>query len=68
MNQEEGDVPYLYDCRLVDDLKIKAAPPVDHAGWIFTKDYFIKRPGVYIQQQIQWKSLEAYSYFRSGHA
>ena len=22
MNQEERDVPYLYDCRFVDDLKI----------------------------------------------
>ena len=22
MNQEEGEVPYLYDCRFVDDLKI----------------------------------------------
>ena len=39
MNQQEGDVPYLYDCRFVDDLKIYAAPPVDHAGWIFTKAY-----------------------------
>jgi len=22
MNQEKGEVPYLYDCRFVDDLKI----------------------------------------------
>ena len=30
--------------------------------------YFIERPGVYTQQELlQWKSLEAYNYFKSGH-
>ena len=40
-------------------------PPLEY-GHIFC--YFIQRPGVYTQQELmQWKSLEAYNYFDSGH-
>ena len=40
-------------------------PPVEY-GHIFC--YFVERPGVYTQQQLmQWKSLDAYNYFVSGH-
>ena len=39
-------------------------PPVEY-GHIF---YYIERPGVYTRRQLlQWKSLEAYNYFTSGH-
>ena len=63
MGLEEGDDPYANDGRFVDDMTLW--PPVEY-GHIFC--YFIQRPGVYTQQQlIQWKSLEAYNYFKSGH-
>ena len=40
-------------------------PPLEY-GHIFC--YFVQRPGVYTQQELmQWKSLEAYNYFQSGH-
>ena len=48
---------------VVDDMTLR--PPVEF-GHIFC--YSIQRPGVYTQQQlVQWKSLDAYNYFRSGH-
>ena len=51
--------PYL-DAGYADDMTLW--PPVD----IFC--YFIERPGVYTKQQLfQWKSLDAYNYFLSGH-
>ena len=40
-------------------------PPLEH-GHIFC--YFIERPGVYTKRQLlQWKSLDSYNYFQSGH-
>ena len=40
-------------------------PSVEY-GHIFC--YFVERPGVYTRRQLmQWKSLEAYNYFQSGH-
>jgi hypothetical protein len=54
--------PYL-DAGYVDDMTLW--PPVEF-GHIFC--YFIERPGVYTKQELmQWKSLEAYNYFLSGH-
>ena len=68
-NDEPGGRRRPIPVRLQICRRAKAAPAcrVDHAGWIFTKSYFMKHPGVYIQQQIQWKTLEIYSCFRSGH-
>ena len=55
--------PYLDDGGYVDDMTLW--PPVEF-GHIFC--YFIERPGVYTQQELmQWKSLDAYNYFQSGH-
>ena len=49
--------------RFEDDMTLW--PPLKH-GHIFC--YFVQRPGVYTQQELmQWKSLEAYNYFESGH-
>ena len=40
-------------------------PPVEYPH-IFC--YFVERSGVYTQQELmQWKSLEAYNYFKNGH-
>ena len=40
--------------------------PCVEYGHIF--GYFIKRPGVYMQEQLlSWKQLDAYNYFQSGH-
>ena len=40
-------------------------PPVEYPH-LFC--YFVERPGVYTQQELmQWKSLEAYNYFKNGH-
>ena len=40
-------------------------PPIEY-GHIFC--YFVERPGVFTKQELmQWKSLEAYNYFQSGH-
>ena len=62
---EEQDDPYLSsnDSRYLDDM---AQWPAVEYGHIFC--YFVERPGVYTQQELlQWKSLEAYNYFKSGH-
>ena len=49
--------------KFVDDMSLW--PPVEY-GHIFC--YFVDRPGVYTKEQLlQWKSLEAYNYFISGH-
>ena len=65
VDMKEEDDPY--DSRnekdFVDDMK--KWPPIEY-GHIFC--YFIERPGVYTRRQLlQWKSLEAYNYFISGH-
>ena len=40
-------------------------PPVEFGHVFF---YFIERPGLYTRRQLkQWKSLDAYKYFQSGH-
>ena len=40
-------------------------PPVEY-GHVFC--YFIERPGLYTRRQLmQWKNLDAYGYFQSGH-
>ena len=57
-----SDDPFLSD-KFIDDLTLW--PPVEY-GNIFC--YFIERPGVYTQEQLlQWKSIDAYNYFISGH-
>ena len=61
----ENDDPYAPDnaTKFVDDMS--KWPPVEY-GHIFC--YYIERPGVYTRRQLmQWKSLEAYNYFQSGH-
>jgi len=62
LSLKEEDDPFA-STNFVDDLCLW--PSVEY-GHIFC--YFIMRPGVYTQQQLlQWKSLDAYNYFRSGH-
>ena len=40
-------------------------PPIEY-GHIFC--YYIERPGLYTRRELmQWKSLDAYNYFQSGH-
>lgn len=61
----EKDDPFAScnDQKFVDDMRLW--PPVEYAH-IFC--YFIDRPGVYTRQQLmQWKSMEAYNFFKSGH-
>ncbi len=49
--------------KFVDEMKFW--PAIEY-GHIFC--YYIERPGVYTRQQLmQWKSLEAFNYFQSGH-
>jgi len=62
---DERDDPYdsQNKSKFVDDLK--KWPAIEY-GHIFC--YYIERPGVYSRQQLmQWKSLEAFNYFQSGH-
>ncbi len=61
----ENEDPYSSknSMNFVDDMT--KWPPVEY-GHIFC--YFIQRPGVYTRRQLlQWKSLESYNYFKSGH-
>ena len=59
---DENCDPYLH-AGYVDYMTLW--PPVEF-GHIFC--YFIERPGVYTKEQLfQWKSLDAYNYFLSGH-
>ena len=60
---EDGDPYKLWvDGDMVDNMSLW--PPVEY-GHIFS--YFIDRPGVYTKQQLlQWKSMDAYNYFKSG--
>lgn len=58
----QKDDPYA-TCNFVQELT--RWPPIEY-GHIFC--YFVERPGVYTQQELmQWKSLDAYNYFQSGH-
>ena len=62
---DEGGDPYATHNaeKFTDDMSLW---PALEYGHIFC--YFIDRPGVYTKQQLlQWKSLEAYNYFMSGH-
>ena len=62
---EEKDDPYeaSNSCNFIDDMT--KWPSVEY-GHIFC--YYIQRPGVYTRRQLmQWKSLEAFNYFESGH-
>ena len=65
---EEKDDPYEANnsCNFIDDMT--KWPLVDY-GRIFC--YYIQRPVVYTRrsrwQLMQWKSLEAFNYFESGH-
>ena len=57
---EEKDDPYMVS---VDDMS--CWPNIEYSN-IFI--YFIERPGVYTQKQmVQYKSLDAYNYFKNGH-
>ena len=61
----ESDDPYAErnNDKFEDDMS--RWPTVEY-GHIFC--YFIERPGLYTQHQLmQWKSLDAYNYFQSGH-
>ena len=63
----ELEDPYeLWRCgKFKQDDDMTKWPPVE-CGDIFF--YFIERPGIFTRQQMkQWKSLEAYNYFQSGH-
>lgn len=63
---EEKDDPYAVsnlEKFNVDDMS--CWPNIEYSN-IFI--YFIERPGVYTQRQmVQYKSLDAYNYFKSGH-
>ena len=60
---EEKDDPFCNEDKFQDDMT--KWPQVEF-GHIFC--YFIERPGVYTRQQLmQWKSLDGYNYFTSGH-
>ena len=62
---DEMDDPYdpVNSHNFVDDMI--RWPPVEY-GNIFC--YYIQRPGVYTKQQLlQWKSLDVFNYFQSGH-
>ena len=59
---DEKCEPYLDTCDYIDDMSLW--PPVEFAH-IFC---YFERPGLYTKQQLmQWKSLDAYNYFVSGH-
>ena len=65
LNLTEKDDPYLKDNEpnFLDDMT--RWPQVEY-GHFFC--YYIERPGVYTRWQLMnWKSLEAYNYFKSGH-
>ena len=62
---EEKDDPYeaSNSCNFIDDMT--KWPSVEY-GRIFC--YYIQHPGVYTRRQLmQWKSLETFNYFESGH-
>ena len=60
---EDKDDPYLDSENFKDDMT--KWPQVEY-GHIFC--YYVERPGIYTRQQLlQWKSLDGYNYFKSGH-
>ena len=60
---EKDDTYFNTVDKFEDDLR--SWPPVEF-GHIFC--YYLERPGVYTRQQLlQWKSLDGYNYFVSGH-
>ena len=61
----EEDDPYAQQNsgKFVDDMS--KWPAVEYGNILC---YYIERPGVYTRRHLmQWKSLEAYNYFKSGH-
>ena len=61
----EKDDPYLEENQLKRFSDSMSAWPQIEYGHIF--GYFIRRPGVYSQQELlDWKSLQAYNFFQSG--
>ena len=65
LNLKEDDDPYLpsNNEKFSDDMS--KLPPIEFSH-IFC--FFIERPGVYTKKQLlQWKSLDGYNYFKSGH-
>ena len=61
----EADDPFApwNGIKFVDNMKLWPRVEYPH---IFC--YFMDRPGVYTRAQLmQWKSLDAYNYFQSGH-
>ena len=61
----EAEDPYALwsDEKFVDNMALW--PPLEY-GHIFC--YFLERPGVFTKRELmQWKSMEAYNYFQSGH-
>ena len=63
LTEQEDTYAEQNHCMFVDHMP--SWPQVEY-GHIFL--YFIDRPGVYTQRQMmQWRSLDAYNYFRNGH-
>ena len=63
LSEQEDPYKLWKDGKLKDNMKLW--PPVEY-GHIFC--YFVDRPGVFTKQQLlQWKSMEAFNYFKSGH-
>ena len=62
---KENEDPYLLWEKDVFKDDMTKWPPVEY-GNIFC--YFVDRPGTFTRAQLlQWKSMEAYNYFQSGH-
>ena len=62
---KESDDPYVQENQLKRFKDTMSAWPQIEYGHIF--GYFIRRPGVYTQQELlDWKSLQAYNFFQSG--
>ena len=63
LNLKDTDDPYCNDDKFVDNMR---KWPAIEFGHIFC--YYIDRPGLYTRKQLlQWKSLDGYNYFQSGH-
>ena len=59
----KSEDPYANEGKFVDNMTLW---PSMEFGHIFC--YFIERPGIYSERELmQWKSLDAYKYFQSGH-
>ena len=63
LSEQEDPYKLWEDGKFKDDMTMW--PSVEY-GHIFC--YFIERPGIFTKQQLmQWKSLDAFNYFQSGH-